>query len=170
VFPDGFHNDVQVVATVLSMDPDIDADIPALWAALGGAGAVRAFPSSGPIGAARVGWKGRRYPAQPTASDLTQSQLHLVVAGTEHAVLMVESEPRACPRFDAERWSSDTSKMQVAIRAIKELAAQAGKRRWSWQAAGGEPEPSTCAVHAACAGRPSPRVQHHGRSSSGHVR
>src|ERR671923_1913131 len=96
LFPDGFYNEVQVVATVLSMDPDIDADIPALLGA-SAALALSGIPFNGPIGAARVGWKDGRYLLNPTAKELAQSQLHLVVAGTEHAVLMVESEAKGLP-------------------------------------------------------------------------
>src|SRR5438105_5143086 len=92
LFPDGFYNDVQVVATVLSMDPDIDADIPALLGA-SAALALSGIPFNGPIGAARVGWKDGRYVLNPTAKELAQSQLHLVVAGTAHAVLMVACGP-----------------------------------------------------------------------------
>src|SRR3979409_1921707 len=79
LFPDGFYNDVQVVATVLSLDPDIDADIPALLGA-SAALALSGLPFSGPIGAARVGHKDGQYILNPTASELAQSQLHLVVA------------------------------------------------------------------------------------------
>src|SRR5258708_5479586 len=79
LFPDGFRNDVQVVTTVLSMDPDIDADIPGLLGA-SAALALSGIPFKGPIGAARIGWKEGRYLLNPTASELTQSQLHLVVA------------------------------------------------------------------------------------------
>src|SRR5436853_3623990 len=93
LFPDGFYNDVQVVATVLSVDPDIDPDIPALLGA-SAALALSGIPFNGPIGAARVGWKNGRYVLNPTNKDLTESDLHLVVAGTEHAVLMVESEAK----------------------------------------------------------------------------
>src|SRR6202158_3999260 len=83
LFPDGFHNDVQVVATVLSMDPDIDADIPALLGA-SAALALSGIPFSGPIGAARVGWKEDSYLLNPTASALSHAQLHLVAAGRAH--------------------------------------------------------------------------------------
>jgi polyribonucleotide nucleotidyltransferase len=133
LFPDGFYNDVQVVATVLSMDPNIDADIPSLLGA-SAALALSGIPFNGPVGAARVGWKDGRYLLNPTASELGESQLHLVVAGTEHAVLMVESEAKGLSEevmlgsvvFGHEQ-------MQVAIRAIRELASEAGKPRWSWQ-------------------------------------
>ena len=132
LFPDSFHNDVQVVATVLSMDPDIDADIPALLGA-SAALALSGIPFNGPIGAARVGYRDGQYLLNPTAKDLTESQLHLVVAGTEHAVLMVESEAKGLSEevmlgsvvFGHEQ-------MQTAIRAIKELAGEAGKARWNW--------------------------------------
>src|SRR5689334_10174889 len=82
LFPDGFFNDVQVVATVLSIDPDIDADIPSLLGA-SAALVLSGLPFNGPVGAARVGWKDGRYQLNPTAKELSQSQLHLVVAGTE---------------------------------------------------------------------------------------
>src|SRR5436305_1341479 len=133
LFPDGFYNDVQVVATVLSMDPDIDADIPALLGA-SAALALSGIPFNGPIGAARVGWQDGRYVLNPTAKELAQSQLHLVVAGTEHAVLMVESEAKELSEavmLGAVVFGHE--QMQTAIRVIKELAAEAGKPRWSWQ-------------------------------------
>ncbi|TLY62894.1 MAG: polyribonucleotide nucleotidyltransferase [Gammaproteobacteria bacterium] len=134
LFPDGFYNDVQVVATVLSMDPDIDADIPALLGA-SAALALSGIPFNGPIGAARVGWKDGRYVLNPTAQELAQSQLHLVVAGTAHAVLMVESEAKGLSEevmLGAVVFGHE--QMQTAIRVIKELAAEAGKPRWSWHA------------------------------------
>jgi polyribonucleotide nucleotidyltransferase len=135
LFPDGFYNDVQVVATVLSMDPEIDADIPSLLGA-SAALALSGIPFNGPIGGARVGWKDGRYQLNPTARELTDSQLHLVVAGTEHAVLMVESEARGLSEevmLGAVVFGHE--QMQVAIRAIRELASEAGKPRWSWQPA-----------------------------------
>jgi polyribonucleotide nucleotidyltransferase len=140
LFPDGFNNEVQVVATVLSMDPEIDADIPALLGA-SAALAISGIPFSGPIGAARVGWQDGRYLLNPIASELARSQLHLVVAGTEHAVLMVESEAKGLAEevmLGAVVFGHE--QMQVAIRAIRELAAEAGKPRWNWQPAADEPE------------------------------
>jgi polyribonucleotide nucleotidyltransferase len=140
LFPDGFLNEVQVVATVLSMDPEIDADIPALLGA-SAALAISGIPFNGPIGAARVGWQDGRYVLNPTASDLAQSQLHLVVAGTEHAVLMVESEAKGLSEeimLGAVVFGHE--QMQLAIRAIRELAATAAKPRWSWQLAAEDPE------------------------------
>ena len=152
LFPDGFHNDVQVVATVLSMDPDIDADIPALLGA-SAALALSGIPFNGPIGAARVGWQDGQYLLNPTAKDLTQSQLHLVVAGTEHAVLMVESEAKGLSEevmLGAVVFGHE--QMQVAIRAIRELAAEAGKPRWNWQPAAENAElTSAVTLHAQAA-------------------
>jgi len=152
LFPDGFFNDVQVVATVLSMDPEIDADIPSLLGA-SAALALSGLPFNGPIGAARVGWKNGKYLLNPPAKELAESDLHLVVAGTQQAVLMVESEAKGLSEevmlgsvvFGHEQ-------MQVAIRAIKELAAQAGKARWKWQAPVDNPDlTSAVALHAQAA-------------------
>ena len=133
LFPDGFYNEVQVVATVVSVDPDIDPDIAALLGA-SAALALSGIPFNGPIGAARVGWKDGQYLLNPTAQQLTESQLHLVVAGTEHGVLMVESEAKGLAE-DVMLGSVvfGHQQMQTAIRAIRELAAEAGKPRWSWQ-------------------------------------
>jgi polyribonucleotide nucleotidyltransferase len=135
LFPDNFYNDVQVVATVLSMDPDIDADIPALLGA-SAALSLSGIPYNGPIGAARVGYRDGQYLLNPTAKDLTESQLHLVVAGTEHAVLMVESEAKGLSEevmLGSVVYGHE--QMQVAIGAIKALVSEAGKARWSWQPA-----------------------------------
>jgi len=152
LFPDGFLNDVQVVATVLSMDPDIDADIPALLGA-SAALALSGIPFNGPIGGARVGWKDGHYLLNPTAKDLAESQLHLVVAGTEHAVLMVESEAKGLSEevmLGAVVFGHE--QMQVAIRAIKELAAEAGKARWPWKPAAENAElTSAVTLHAQAA-------------------
>ncbi|HEX4378146.1 MAG TPA: polyribonucleotide nucleotidyltransferase [Steroidobacteraceae bacterium] len=130
LFPDGFFNEIQVVATVLSLNPDIDADIPAL---LGASAAlmIAGVPFNGPIGAARVGFRDGQYLLNPTRADQATSQLDLVVAGTQPAVLMVESE--------AKGLSEETmlgavvfghQQMQVAIDAIRELAKECGKPRW----------------------------------------
>jgi polyribonucleotide nucleotidyltransferase len=140
LFPDGFYNDVQIIATVLSMDPEIDADIPALIGA-SAALTLSGIPFNGPVGAARVGWQNGRYLLNPTAKELGESQLHLVVAGTEHAVLMVESEAR---ELSEEVMLGSVvfghQQMQAAIRAIRELAAEAGKPRWNWQPAAEQAE------------------------------
>jgi polyribonucleotide nucleotidyltransferase len=149
LFPDGFFNDVQVVATVISLDPEIDSDIPSLLGA-SAALAVAGVPFNGPIGAARVGYKEGKYLLNPDAKELAQSALHLVVAGTEKAVLMVESEANGLSEeimlgsvvFGHEQ-------MQVAIKAIRELAAEAGKPRWKWEAPADNADlASAVALHA----------------------
>jgi polyribonucleotide nucleotidyltransferase len=134
LFPDGFYNDVQVVATVLSLDPAIDPDVPAL---LGASAAVSlsGIPFGGPIAAARVAYKDGKYLLNPTATEMAGTQLDLVVAGTEHAVLMVESEAQGLSEeimLGAVVFGHQA--MQVAISAIRELVAQAGKPRWTWTA------------------------------------
>jgi polyribonucleotide nucleotidyltransferase len=149
LFPDGFFNDVQVVATVLSLDPEIDSDIPSLLGA-SAALAISGVPFNGPIGAARVGYKEGKYLLNPGAKELSESALHLVVAGTEKAVLMVESEAKGLSEevmlgsvvFGHEQ-------MQVAIRAIKELVAEVGKPRWKWEAPADNADlTSAVAMHA----------------------
>jgi len=149
LFPDGFFNDVQVVATVISLDPEIDSDIPSLLGA-SAALAVAGVPFNGPVGAARVGYKEGKYLLNPDAKELAQSALHLVVAGTEKAVLMVESEANGLSEeimlgsvvFGHEQ-------MQVAIKAIRELAAEAGKPRWKWEPPADNADlTSAVAVHA----------------------
>ncbi len=134
LFPDGFYNEVQVVATVMSLNPEVDSDIPALIGA-SAALAISGVPFNGPIGAARVGYINGQYVLCPTLSQLKDSQLDLVVAGTESAVLMVESE--------AQELSEEImlgavvfghTEMQKAINAINELVEEAGKPEWDWQA------------------------------------
>jgi polyribonucleotide nucleotidyltransferase len=135
LFPEGFMNEVQIVATVLSLNPDVDGDIPAMIGA-SAAVALSGVPFDGPIGAVRVGYADGNYLLNPSATELESSELDLVVAGTEQAVLMVESEAKGLSEevmlggvlFGHEQ-------MQVAIQAIKELAAEAGTPRWDWQAA-----------------------------------
>jgi polyribonucleotide nucleotidyltransferase len=152
LFPDGFYNDVQVVATVLSVDPDIDPDIAALLGA-SAALALSGIPFNGPIGAARVGWKDGQYLLNPTAQQLAESQLHLVVAGTEHGVLMVESEAKGLSEdvmLGAVVFGHE--QMQAAIRVIREIVAEAGKPRWSWQPTAANAElASAVAMHAQAA-------------------
>jgi polyribonucleotide nucleotidyltransferase len=140
LFPDGFYNDVQVVATVLSLDPTIDPDIPSL---LGASAAVSlsGIPFSGPIGAARVGYKDGQYLLNPTTTEMEGSQLDLVVAGTQGAVMMVESEAKGLSEevmLGAVVFGH--AQMQIAISAIGELVAQAGKPRWTWTAPADNPE------------------------------
>jgi polyribonucleotide nucleotidyltransferase len=133
LFPDGFANEVQVVATVLSLDPDIDADIPALLGA-SAALTLAGVPFNGPIGAARVGYREGSYVLNPPRSARGESQLDLVVAGTAPAVLMVESEADGLSEeamLGAVVFGHE--QMQVAIAAIRELAAEAGKPRWDWK-------------------------------------
>ncbi len=138
LFPDGFNNEVQVVATVVSLDPNIDADIPALLGA-SAALAIAGVPFNGPIGAARVGYRDGQYLLNPGRADLVESKLDLVVAGTAPAVLMVESEASELSEevmLGAVVFGHE--QMQVAIAAIRELAAEAGKPRWDWKPADAE--------------------------------
>ena len=133
LFPDGFYNEVQVVVTVMSLDPEIDSDIPALIA-VSAALTLSGIPFNGPIGACRVGYVDGAYVLNPTATQLRESELNLVVAGTEQGVLMVESE--------ALELSEDVmlgavvfghTEMQKAIQAIHELAEVAAKPAWDWK-------------------------------------
>jgi len=133
LFPDGFYNDIQVVATVLSLDPDIDSDIPALLGS-SAALALSGVPFNGPIGAARVGYKDGIYLLNPTAKELASSTLHLVVAGTKDAVLMVESEAKGLSEevmLGAVVFGHE--QMQVAIEAIQSMVKEAGKPRWTFE-------------------------------------
>jgi polyribonucleotide nucleotidyltransferase len=152
LFPDGFYNEVQVVATVLSVDPEIDPDIPSMLGA-SAALALAGVPFNGPIGATRVGYKNGQYLLNPTAAELTDSQLELVVAGTEHAVLMVESEAQSLSEevmLGAVVFGH--REMQIAIRAIRELVSETGKPRWNWQPAAEHAElVSGVALHAQAA-------------------
>jgi polyribonucleotide nucleotidyltransferase len=134
LFPKGFLNEVQVIATVMSVNPEVDPDVPAMLGA-SAALAISGVPFSGPIGCARVGYSDGAYVLNPTFSQLKESQLDLVVAGTEHAVLMVESEAKELPEdvmLGAVMYGHE--QMQAAIQAIRELAAEVGKPAWDWQA------------------------------------
>jgi len=134
LFPDGFYNEVQVVAQVLSLNPEVDADIPAMIA-VSAALTLSGVPFNGPIGAARVGYLNGQYVLNPTATQLKESQLNLVVAGTSQGVLMVESEALELPEdvmLGAVVYGHE--QMQVAINAIEELAEVAGKPAWDWKA------------------------------------
>ncbi len=133
LFPAEFKNEVQIVATVLSMDVEIDADIPAMLGA-SAALALSGIPFLGPIGAARVGYKDGVFLLNPTATQLSESLLDLVVAGTNEAVLMVESEAKELSEetmLSAVLFGHENSK--TAINAINELVAEAGKSKWDWQ-------------------------------------
>jgi len=134
LFPEGFHHEVQIIANVLSLNPEVDSDIPALLGA-SAALALSGLPFAGPIGAAKVGYLDGKYLLNPTATELKTSQLELVVAGTTSAVLMVESE--------ADLLSEEVmlgavmfghQQLQAAIKAINELVAEAGVTHWDWKA------------------------------------
>jgi polyribonucleotide nucleotidyltransferase len=135
LFPDGFNNEVQVVATVVSLNPDVDADIPAMLGA-SAALAIAGVPFNGPIGAARVGYRDGKYLLNPARSEQAGSKLELVVAGTQEAVLMVESQAAGLSEevmLGAVVFGHE--QMQVAIKNIRELAQEAGKPRWDWKPA-----------------------------------
>ncbi len=134
LFPEGFYNEVQVVVQVMSSNPEVDPDIPSLLAA-SAALVISGIPFAGPVGAARVGYIDGQYVLNPTASQLANSRMDLVVAGTEAAVLMVESE--------AQQLSEEImlagivyghEQMQVAIDAIYDLVRDGGKPEWNWEA------------------------------------
>ncbi len=134
LFPEGFINEVQVVASVLSVNAEVDPDIASLLGA-SAALAISGLPFLGPIGAARVGYKNGAYILNPTTSQLLDSELDLVVAGTQEGVLMVESEAAGLNEevmLGAVVFGHE--QMQVAIKAIKELAAEVGKPKWAWVA------------------------------------
>jgi polyribonucleotide nucleotidyltransferase len=135
LFPDGFFNEVQVIATVLSINPEVDSDIPAM---IGASAAVTlsGIPFEGPIGAVRVGYIDGEYVLNPSKTELETSQLNLVVAGTEQGVLMVESEAQELPEevmLGAVVFGHE--QMQAAIDAINELADEGGKDDWDWEPA-----------------------------------
>ncbi|HSM31450.1 MAG TPA: polyribonucleotide nucleotidyltransferase [Woeseiaceae bacterium] len=134
LFPKGFKNEVQVIATVMSLNPEVDPDIPALIGA-SAALAISGMPFAGPIGAAKVGYLDGNYVLNPGVSALEKSDLELVVAGTRDAVLMVESEAKGLSEeimLGAVMYGHE--QMQTAIDTINELAAEAGKPAWDWQA------------------------------------
>ena len=131
LFPKGFTNEVHVMATVMSLDPDIDPDIPAMVGA-SAALALSGMPFNGPIGAVRVGFKDGEYLLNPTLTQLQESRLNLVVAGTKNAVLMVESEAEMLTEqqmLDAVLFGHQ--QMQSVITVIEELAGEVGKPAWT---------------------------------------
>ncbi len=151
LFPKGFTNEVQVIATVVSLDKEIDPDIPAIIGA-SAALAVSGMPFAGPIGAARVGYKDGNYLLNPDISELASSELDLVISGTEDAVLMVESE--------ADMLSEEVmlgavlfghEQQQAVITAINEFVAEVGNEAWNWQAPASDDD-LKAAVAAVCAG------------------
>ena len=134
LFPEGFLNEVQVVATVVSVNPQVSPDIVAMIGA-SAALSLSGIPFNGPIGAARVGYINDQYVLNPTTDELQESKLDLVVAGTEGAVLMVESEAQLLSEdqmLGAVVFGHD--QQQVVIENIKALVAEAGKQRWDWTA------------------------------------
>jgi polyribonucleotide nucleotidyltransferase len=138
LFPEGFINDVQVVAQVISVNSEMDPDIASLLGA-SAALAISGMPFLGPIGGARVGYIDGKYILNPTSTQLATSQLDLVVAGTAEGVLMVESEANGLNEevmLGAVTFGHE--QMQIAIKAINELTAEAGKPKWAWVA----PEPN----------------------------
>ena len=134
LFPKGFKNEVQVIATVMSLNPEVDADIPALLGA-SAALAISGMPFAGPIGAAKVSYSDGNYVLNPSVSAAKESDLELVVAGTQDAVLMVESEASGLSEeimLGAVMFGHE--QMQPAISAINELAAETAKPSWDWEA------------------------------------
>ncbi|KGQ19223.1 Polynucleotide phosphorylase/polyadenylase [Lysobacter dokdonensis DS-58] len=134
LFPEEYKNEVQIIATVMSLNPEVDGDIPALIGA-SAALSLGGTPFQGPIGAAKVGYKNGQYILNPSTSELVDSELELVVAGTSNAVLMVESE--------AKELSEDVMlgavmfghrEMQKVINAINELTVEAGTKPSTWSA------------------------------------
>ena len=139
LFPKGFMNEVQVIATVVSMNPEVDSDIPALLGA-SAALALSGAPFAGPIGGARIGYVDGQFILNPSATELKTSKLDLVVAGTAKAVLMVESSAHQLPEkvmLDAVMFGHE--QMQVAIENIRALAAEAGRPAWKWSAPAPDP-------------------------------
>ena len=134
LFPKGFMNEVQVIATLMSSNPEIDGDIPALIGT-SAAIALSGMPFNGPIGAARVAYIDGEYVLNPTAAQLKESKLNLVVAGTENAVLMVESEADLLSEdimLGAVTFGHEASR--AVVQAVRELAAEAGVEPWDWEA------------------------------------
>ncbi len=139
LFPKGFMNEVQVIATVISMNPEVDSDILAMLGASAALGLTGA-PFAGPIGGARVGYIDGKYILNPTATELKQSKLDLVVAGTANAVLMVESAAHQLSEkvmLDAVIFGHE--QMQIAIENIRALVKEAGRPAWKWSAPVADP-------------------------------
>ena len=149
LFPKGFNHETQIIATVKSLNPAVDPEIPALLGA-SAAVAISGLPFNGPVGAARVGYKDGQYILNPRTGLTEESDLDLVVAGTGHAVLMVESEANELPEevmLGAVLFGHE--QMQVAIQTIRELAAEVGKPAWEWTAPEADTELAT-QIEAAC--------------------
>lgn len=142
LFPEAFYNEVQVVATVMSSDSEIDPDIPAIIGA-SAAMAISGIPFYGPLGAARVGYIDGEYIINPSATQMKETELDLVVAATASAVMMVESEAKELPEdvmLGAVVYGHE--QMQAVINMINELAAEVGKEAWDWT----PPEPNTAVI------------------------
>ncbi len=134
LFPKQFRNEVQIIATVMSLDPQIDPDIPALIGASAALG-LSGIPFQGPIGAARVGYRNGEYLLNPGQTTLADSELNLVVAGTDSSVLMVESEAALLSEevmLGAVMFGHE--QLQIVISTIRQLVAEAGTQPWDWQA------------------------------------
>lgn len=142
LFPEDFYNEVQVVATVMSSDSEIDADIPSIIGA-SAALAISGIPFYGPLGAARVGYINGEYVLNPSASQMKETELDLVVAATADAVMMVESEAKELPE-DVMLGSVvfGHEQIQAVVDLINELAAEVGKEPWDWT----PPEPNTAII------------------------
>ena len=152
LFPKGFKNEVQIIATVMSLNPDVDPDIPALIGA-SAALAISGMPFAGPIGAAKVGYKNGEYVLNPGRAAVAEGDLELVVAGTKDAVLMVESEAKGLSEevmLGAVMFGHE--QMQVAIDSINELAAEVGKPAWDWTAPEADEDLGAAVAAAATAG------------------
>ena len=133
LFPESFSDEVQIIATVLSLNPKVDADIPALLAS-SAAISISGIPFNGPIGAARIGFQDGNYLLNPTLDQLDASDLDLVVAGTDKAVLMVESQAKELSEQQMlEAVTFGHEQMQSVIKAIKEMADEVGNPKWEWQ-------------------------------------
>lgn len=142
LFPEAFYNEVQVVATVMSSDSEIDPDIPAIIGA-SAAMAISGIPFYGPLGAARVGYIDGEYIINPSATQMKETELDLVVAATATAVMMVESEAKELPEdvmLGAVVYGHE--QMQAVINMINELTAEVGKEAWDWT----PPEPNTAVI------------------------
>ena len=153
LFPEGFVNEVQVIATVVSVNPQVNPDIVAMIGA-SAALALSGLPFNGPIGSARVGYINDQYVLNPTADEIKQSRLDLVVAGTQNAVLMVESEADILTEdqmLGAVVFGHE--QQQIVIENINSLVAEAGKPRWDWQ-----PEPANDALIARVAALAEARI------------
>jgi len=149
LFPEGFTNEVQIIATVVSLNPEVDTEIPALIGA-SAALAISGLPFNGPLGAACVGYKDDAYLLNPSKAALKESRLQLVVAGTKHAVLMVESEADLLSEevmLGAVLFGHE--QMQVAIQAINEFAAEVGTPSINWAPADANAELKAAVAAAA---------------------